>query len=248
MASITTLTDERSNQRSAEQSVTLPPPHIQESSWFRLIDEYYATQPTTIGDPRLPSETWAPRQESFISPCLSDLTAEIDANQRRIRGAQERLYGGIVSYIVMEPPNGVKSIDQQSVAETTEDVALANSNTQQDLVDALDDLSEVIEEAEEKGYQSPSEMAVSEAKSLLEMMYEIAPQRFEVYPMPQGEVTIDATNENGHYLMLLIASDGSARSLTNSASGRSRQHFASIDDVTSEFLRDTFLEIDVSNG
>ncbi len=139
-------------------------------------------------------------------------------------------------------------IDRQLAVDATEDIALANSNTRQDLVDALEDLSEVLDEAEEKGYQVPSEMAVSKAKSLLETMYEIAPQRFEVYPMPQGEVTIDATDENGHYLMLLIASDGSARSLINSANGRSRRHFASTDDITTEFLRDTFLEIDVSDG
>ena len=117
-----------------------------------------------------------------------------------------------------------------------------------DLQSALDDLSEVIEEAEEKGYQIPTETAITEAKRLLGTMYEIAPQRFEVYPMPEGEITIDATNEIGHYLMLLVASDGSARFLTKSASGCSRKHFESTDDITSELLRETFLEIGVSNG
>ena len=125
---------------------------------------------------------------------------------------------------------------------------LFKADVPSELQSALDDLSEVMEEAAEKGYQIPSATAISEANRLLETMYEIAPQRFEVYPMPEGAVTIDATNENGHYLMLLVASDGSARSLTKSASGCSRKHFESTDDITSELLRETFLEIGVSNG
>ena len=125
---------------------------------------------------------------------------------------------------------------------------LFKADVPSELQSALDDLSEVMEEAAEKGYQIPSATAISEANRLLETMYEIAPQRFEVYPMPEGAVTIDATNENGHYLMVLIAIDASARFLTKSASGCSRKHFESTDDITSELLRETFLEIGVSNG
>ena len=125
---------------------------------------------------------------------------------------------------------------------------LFKADVPSELQSALDDLSEVMEEAAEKGYQIPSATAISEANRLLETMYEIAPQRFEVYPMPEGAVTIDATNENGHYLMVLIAIDASARFLTKSASGCSRKHFESTDDITSELLRETFLLIGVSNG
>ena len=117
-----------------------------------------------------------------------------------------------------------------------------------DLQSALDDLSEVIEEAEEKGYQIPTETAITEAKRLLGTMYEIAPQRFEVYPMPEGEITIDATNENGHDLMLLVASNGSVRCLTNSASGRTRRQFNSTDDIPQGFLRESMPMIGVSNS
>ncbi len=142
----------------------------------------------------------------------------------------------------------ISSIDPQLITDTTADSQIVNSNTKQDLLDALEDLSEVVDEAEEKGYQIPSAAAISEARRLLETMYEIAPQRLEVYPMPKGEVTIDATNEIGHYVMLLIASDGSARSLTKSASGHSRSQFSSIGDITYEILRDSMLELDVSDG
>lgn len=142
----------------------------------------------------------------------------------------------------------LRSNDQGLVDTSSTLISTPVSQTPPELADALDDLSEVIEEAEEKGYQAPTETAINAAKRLLETMYVIAPQRFEVYPMPGGEVTIDAKNQAGQYLMLLIANDGSARSLTNSASGRSRRNFASTDDIPSEFLRETLLETDVSNG
>ena len=138
--------------------------------------------------------------------------------------------------------------DQSEADASSASISIRVSQTPQELTDALDDLSEVLEEAEEKGYQIPTETAISEATRLLKTMYEIAPQRFEVYPMPDGKVTIDATNENGHYLMLLLSSDGSARCLTNFASGRSRRHFNTTDDIPHEFLRESMLEIDVSNG
>lgn len=117
-----------------------------------------------------------------------------------------------------------------------------------ELQSALDDLSEVIEEAAEKGYKIPSATAISETTRLLETMYEIAPQRFEVYPMPEGAITVDATNERGHYLMVLVTNDGPVRCLTNFACGRSRMNFSSADDIPQEFLRESMLKIDVSNG
>ena len=111
-----------------------------------------------------------------------------------------------------------------------------------ELQSALDDLSEVMEEAAEKGYIVPSATAISEAKRLLETLHEIAPQRFEVCPMPEGAVTIDATNERGHYLMVLVTNDGPVRCLTNFASGRSPTNFRSADDIPQEFLRESMLK------
>lgn len=139
-------------------------------------------------------------------------------------------------------------IDRQLVVDTTEGIALANSDTRQDLADALADLSDLTEEAEEKGFHIPTDTVITEAKRFLGTMYEIAPQRFEVYPMPEGAVTIDATNQNGHYLMLLVANDGSARSLMKSTEGRSRRHFESTNDIPSEFLRESLLGIHIPNG
>ena len=83
-------------------------------------------------------------------------------------------------------------------------------------------------------------------------MYEIAPVNASRYirrcPRVRSPSTCDMVTANGYYLMVLIAIDASARFLTKSASGCSRKHFESTDDITSELLRETFLEIGVSNG
>ena len=59
-----------------------------------------------------------------------------------------------------------------------------------DPVDACADLDHVAIEAAEEGHVVPSDKAQSNARRLLYAMYRIAPQRFEVYPMPHGEVAI----------------------------------------------------------
>ena len=61
-----------------------------------------------------------------------------------------------------------------------------------DLRDALRDLDEARKEAREEGFPAPSEAALRNARRLLRAMYDIFPQRFEVYPTPDGEIAIDA--------------------------------------------------------
>ena len=186
------------------------------------------------------------KDQSFLLPFIGQHEHDQCPMCQAERGALDIAENLAVRELILE--QWLRSNDRGSVDTSSSATSAPVSQPPRELTDALGDLNDVKDEAEEKGYQIPSEMAISEAKRLLETMYEIAPQRFEVYPMPQGEVTIDATNENGHYLMLLIASGGAARILINSSTGRSREHFASTDDITSEFLRGTFLEIDVSNG
>ena len=79
-----------------------------------------------------------------------------------------------------------------------------------DLRDALDDLDEIVEEAREKGFQIPSDLAIGNARQLLEEMYALSPRRFEVYPMPEGKVAIDGAGARGRWLILLCESNGGA--------------------------------------
>ena len=61
-----------------------------------------------------------------------------------------------------------------------------------DLAAALKDLAECPTEADEEGYEQPSGTAMRTAERLLRAMYEIEPQRFEVYPTEDREVTVAA--------------------------------------------------------
>lgn len=109
-------------------------------------------------------------------------------------------------------------------------------NPRVQLANALRDLSNVAEEAKEEGYLIPSEITVSSANQLLRKMYDILPLRYEVYPMPDGEVTIDAPTGHGSSVMVVCDSGGGALCLVN-IKGESRRARYS----TTKMLPDGFI-------
>ena len=86
------------------------------------------------------------------------------------------------------------------------------------LADALRDLEEVKDEAREKDFPTPTDLASKNANRLLKEMYPLSRRRFEVYPMPDGEIAIDASDGQGSSVLLLCDSDGGALCLTWEAS------------------------------
>ena len=58
------------------------------------------------------------------------------------------------------------------------------------LADALRDLGEAKDEARDKGFPTPADVAYENANRLLKEMYPLSRRRFEVYPMPDGEIAI----------------------------------------------------------
>ena len=98
-----------------------------------------------------------------------------------------------------------------------------------DFVEMMTDLHGVIEEARDEGYPPPSDLAVSNAKLLLERLYRFAPRRFEVYPTPDAEIAIDATGK-GCSVVLLCDSNGSVLCMANLPDGyfatRTEEHCA----------------------
>ena len=60
------------------------------------------------------------------------------------------------------------------------------------LEDALADLKASPDEAKEEHLPLPSDKALQSADHVLRAIYRIWPRRFEVYPMPNGEIAIDA--------------------------------------------------------
>ena len=80
---------------------------------------------------------------------------------------------------------------------------------------ALRDLDEAKDEAREGGFPPPSDTARRNACQLLPATHAISPQRFEVYPTPDREVTISAPDGPGRSLLLLCDCDGGALRLVN---------------------------------
>lgn len=84
-----------------------------------------------------------------------------------------------------------------------------------ELADALTDLNEIVVESEEKGFEVPSESACQLAEQLLRTMYAISPRRFEIYPMPNGEIAIDGHDVQGRRIIVFCGDRGGIRCLTN---------------------------------
>jgi hypothetical protein len=62
---------------------------------------------------------------------------------------------------------------------------------------ALRDLDEVVAEAIEEGYPSPSCHALLVARCIEADLHAIAPQRIDVYPTADGEVALDVHSDSG---------------------------------------------------
>ena len=111
------------------------------------------------------------------------------------------------------------------------------------LADALRDLGGVKEEASEEGFPTPTEKACKKANRLLKEMYRLSRHRFEVYPMPDGEIAIDASDGQGSSVLLLCDSDGGALCLVNMGGQHRRARYSSADALPDGFVREALAEL-----
>lgn len=111
-----------------------------------------------------------------------------------------------------------------------------------DLSDALRDLKNSSIEAEEDGFEMPSDLAISNAERLLRRMYDISAQRFEVYPTPDAEIAIRALAPR-RSVILLCESLGGALCLVNVNSGRRRKRYSSADALPDSFLKEALSDL-----
>lgn len=102
---------------------------------------------------------------------------------------------------------------------------------------ALEDLKDCKEEAREKDFPEPTETALRNAEKLLEKMYKRLPRRFEVYPMPNGAIAIQASHPPEIAVSVLCESDGGALCLVSASDDDSRRAWYS----KAEVLPDGFL-------
>ncbi len=107
-----------------------------------------------------------------------------------------------------------------------------------DLRDALGDLDEAAVEARDEEFPVPSDLALANARRLLLAMYKLSPQRFEVYPTPDGEVAIDAPGGYGRSVLLLCASDGGALCLVNMDGRHRRARYSDTGSLPDGFVRE----------
>ena len=112
------------------------------------------------------------------------------------------------------------------------------------LNDALSDLEEVNVEAREKGFPPPADVALENAERILRCMYEITPRRFEVYPMPDGEIAIDAPSGFGQSVLLLCNSDGGALCLVNRNGEHRQAQYSTASALPDGFLREALADLE----
>ena len=107
-----------------------------------------------------------------------------------------------------------------------------------DLRDALRDLEGARDEAREEGFPAPSDAALGNARRLLRAMYRMLPRRFEVYPMPDGEIAIHVPGGPGRSVILLCEPDGGALCLVNVDGKHRRARYADARGLPDGFVRE----------
>ena len=80
-----------------------------------------------------------------------------------------------------------------------------------ELVEALLDLYSVRRIAEEEGGTVPEEDAMPRAERVLRAMYQAAQRPYSIYPMPDGDISIDAHGPPGTKVVVVCDPDGGAR-------------------------------------
>ena len=110
-----------------------------------------------------------------------------------------------------------------------------------DLQEALQDLEGIVSEATEEGYCEPTSAAIENARSLVLKMYQIAPHRYDVYPMADGEIVIDGGKPDRR-LCVFCYPDGHVLCLGWIDGERQRLRAGSADDVQLVFLEQSLRE------
>ena len=105
----------------------------------------------------------------------------------------------------------------------------------------LDDLSDVQSEAQEEGYPLPTQLAIRNAKHLVNVLYDIAPLRYEVYPTICGEIAIDTPNGTSSSAIIICASDGSVMYIASSAEGEFSNECLSVEEIPDSRLRQVLM-------
>ena len=104
-----------------------------------------------------------------------------------------------------------------------------------DLGAALRDLQGIRDEANEEGHPEPTLLAIQRATTLVQKMYQILPQRYDIYTTDDGEIVIDGGKPERR-IFAFCYPDGDVLLIGWIDGQRRRLRVSSGDDVQTEFL------------
>ncbi len=112
-----------------------------------------------------------------------------------------------------------------------------------DLSSALRDLAEVEQAAVEEDDNIPSEIAIRNALRLLLAMYDYSPQCFQIYPLHDGEIAIDAPGGHDRSVALVCESDGSVLCMVNFFGRRRYARYSDANTLPDQFIYEALYEL-----
>ena len=111
------------------------------------------------------------------------------------------------------------------------------------LAEALRDLNEINDEAEEEGIAPPSELAITNADRLLRATYDILPRQYLVGLLPEGVIAITIPGGFRCSVALLCESDGGALCSVNMNGEHRRKRYPHTDQLPDRFIREALSEL-----
>ncbi len=111
------------------------------------------------------------------------------------------------------------------------------------LANALRDLYEINDEADEEGIQPPSELAIANADRLIRSIYDILPRQYLVELLPEGVIAITVSGGFRRSVMLLCESDGGALCSVNMNGQHRRERYVHANQLPDGFLREALSEL-----
>lgn len=106
-----------------------------------------------------------------------------------------------------------------------------------ELAEALRDLAGAIEEADENGFDRPPHAALDTARSVLRKVHGVSPRIYFVYPMPEGDIAVDAPGKVGQSVILFCDASGRVTCCVNRQGNWQSKEYPDVDSLPDPFLR-----------
>ena len=108
---------------------------------------------------------------------------------------------------------------------------------------ALKDLQDARLEAEEEGFPCPSDTALNNAERVLLRLYDISACRYEVYPIPDGEIAIHVRGGPRKSVALLFEPAGQVLCLVNLGTDWRRVRYSNSATLPDAFVIEALKEL-----